>query len=73
MSVQSAKVGSTLISLGRADVGSVFKDALVFNGDELAKDLGSIPKLDEEVFVKIPAGIRNCARRGAKAAAKPVL
>jgi len=48
VSVQSAKAGSTLTPLGRADIGSVFKNSLVFNDGELVKDLVSIPKLDEE-------------------------
>jgi hypothetical protein len=41
-------VGSSLIPLGRADIGSVFKNSLIFKDTELAKDLVSIPKLDED-------------------------
>ena len=48
VSVQSAKAGTTLSPLGRADIGSVFKNSLIFNDGELVKDLVSIPKLDED-------------------------
>jgi hypothetical protein len=48
VSVQSAKAGSMLSPVGRADIGSVFKNSLIFEDGELAKDLVSIPKLDED-------------------------
>ena len=37
-----------LSPVGRADIGSVFKNSLIFEDGELAKDLVSIPKLDED-------------------------
>ena len=46
--VQTAKSGSTLTALGRADVGSTYKNALVFDDGELEQNLISIPRLDDD-------------------------
>ena len=46
--VQTAKAGTTLSSLGRADVGTTFKNSLIFEDGELDQNLISIPRLDDE-------------------------
>ena len=46
--VQTAATGTTIIPLGRADVGTTYKNSLVFNDYDLDQNLISLPKLDEE-------------------------
>ena len=46
--VQTASSKARLIPLGRADIGSTYKGALVFEDHELAANLISIPRLDSE-------------------------
>jgi hypothetical protein len=46
--VKSAKAGINLTPIGRADIGSTYKNTLIFNDNELEKELVSIPRLDDE-------------------------
>jgi hypothetical protein len=46
--VKSAKAGSTLEPIGRANIGTTYHDTLIFNDDDLEKELISIPRLDDE-------------------------
>lgn len=46
--VQTAKSGATLSAVGRADVGTTYKNALIFEDGELHDNLISIPRLDDD-------------------------
>ena len=48
ITVQTAKSGSTLNPIGRADIGSTYRQSLVFEDDELEKNLISFPRLDDD-------------------------
>ncbi len=46
--VQTAASGTTILPLGRADIGTTYKNSLVFEDTDLDQNLISIPKLDDE-------------------------
>jgi len=48
ITVQSAKAGITINPIGRADIGSTYKNTLIFDDSDLEKELVSIPRLDDE-------------------------
>ena len=46
--IKTAKTGSTLEPIGRADIGTTYDKTLIFNDKDLEKELISIPRLDEK-------------------------
>ena len=46
--VQTAKADTSLRPLGRANIGTTYKGALVFEDSELEMNLISIPRLDDD-------------------------
>ena len=65
--VQTAASGTTISPLGRADVGTTYKNSLVFEDHDLDQNLISIPKLDEEgCEIIIKNGIMTVTRNNIK-------
>jgi transposase InsO family protein len=46
--VQTAKNGTNIIPIGRANIGSTYKNSLIFNDEDLSENLISIPRLDDD-------------------------